>query len=219
MKNITSYLLFFCSITLQAQIYTYKDSEKTNEPTPYFVEGDKLYTVSYAAGIPFGSLGNFISGSLFDGITLEARTFRSETFSTGFSVGFNSFRQQLPREVYQLQNGAYSAIQTRFVSTIPVLLQGTYHFSVSSKRFKPYTGAGIGGHIINYGKWDGPYSDEGNKMAVRFGGRPFVGTLIVLGDTFGVNITARYNYVLYQNNELNNLSYAEVSVGIYFLQF
>lgn len=219
MKNIINCLLLFCSIALQAQIYTYKDPEKTNGAAAYFVEGDKLYTISYAAGTPFGSLGNFISGSLFDGITVEARTFRSETFSTGFSVGFNSFRQQLPRGIYPIQNGAYSSIQTRFISTIPVLLQGTYHFPVNSKRFKPYTGVGIGGHVITYGKWDGPYDDENNKMSVRFGGRPFVGTLITLGDTFGLNVAARYNYVLYQNNEINNLSYAELAVGIYFLQF
>ena len=220
MKSIFFLFSLLIALTAQAQIYsdgTLDKKQPGRTTISDFTSGDKLYTINFNAGLPVGSFGNFISGKLFNGLSFETRTFKSETFSLGLSIGFNSFHQKLPRDTYQIPNGAYSSVQTRYLYTVPVMIQGTHHFSVKSRWFKPYSGLGLGGHAINYDKWDGTYPD--NKLSIRFGARAFAGTLIPLGETFGINVSARYNFALYQYNEINNLNYAEIAVGVYFIKF
>jgi hypothetical protein len=219
MRRLLIYITLLAANVSYGQIYSDATMDKKSGSNTFsdFARGDKLYTINYAAGIPLGSLSNFISGKLFDGLNFETRTFRSETSSLGLSIGFNSFQQKLSRANYSTTNGAYSSVQTRFMYTVPVLITGTYHFPVANKHLKPYAGLGLGGHVINYDKWDGTYPD--NKFSVRFGGRPFAGVLVPLGDTFGLNASVRYNYAIYKYNEVTNLGYPEIAIGIYFIDY
>ncbi len=178
--------------------------------------GDKIFTINYSAGLPNGSLHNFISDKMFSGFNADVRSFITDKFAAGLSIGWNNFKEQYPRETYPNGNGSFSSVLTKYLSTAPVMLTGFYHFT-TNKKINPYAIAGAGIHLVNYNKWDGVYGDS--KSSVRFGARLGAGILVPFTDTFGLNLSARYNYAAFSYNEIKNIQYPDVSLGLYFISF
>ena len=178
--------------------------------------GDKLITVNYSAGMPTGDLHKFIDKKIFGGLNVDYRSFLTEKISAGFSIGWNSFKQKYPRETYPNGNGSFSSVQTKFLYTVPVLITGNYYFS-TRKKINPYSTLAAGIHLVNYNKWDGVFLNK--KTAVTFGARAGGGILIPFKDTFGLNLSATYNYAAFSYNEIKNLQYLDISLGLYFISF
>jgi len=208
MKKVNFLYISFVFILIYTSAFSQSNSQ--------VLAGDKIFSVNYSLGIPNGSLHNFISNKMINGFNADVRSFITDKFAAGLSIGWNNFKEQYPRETYPNGNGSYSSVRTKYLSTAPVMLTGFYHFT-TNKKINPYATAGAGIHLVTYNKWDGAFGDS--KSSVKFGARLGAGVLVPFTDTFGLNLTARYNYAAFSYNEVKDIQYLDVSLGLYFISF
>jgi opacity protein-like surface antigen len=168
----------------------------------------------YSLGFATGSLNSYIPDKNFDGFHVQYRHFLRKDFTLGSRLGWNNFRDQLPRAVYQTDRGTVNAVQTRYFNSFPLLVNGFYYLR-SSHFVMPFAGGGIGGYFLKYGKWYGAFPVEENS--IRFGLSPEAGVIIPFRKSgIGLMLSGRFNKVFYNKNEIKNLQYAEVNFGLYF---
>jgi outer membrane protein W len=161
-----------------------------------------------------GDLNTFVKDRNFDGFLYELSYFVNDEIAVGGCIGWNDFTKKLDRTNYTLDNGSVvSSVQTRYFQTVPLMATLDYYFENESI-FTPYVGIASGLYFVRYEKWWGAVEDSHNST--NFGFRPQLGLNIELGDGAGINISAKYNYGIYKYNEINNFSYIEGNIGLYF---
>jgi outer membrane protein W len=173
-------------------------------------------TIGYTGGYTIGGINNFIKNKNFDGITIDGRYFVKDNVSIGFATGWSSFKNELPRQIYQIDNGEISAVQTRYLRNIPLLVSAHYYFAKEGAKVIPYVGGGLGAFLITYEKWYGTFPNASNNWT--FGVRPEAGVYVPVTEKVWINANVRYNYGIYNHEEITNFSYAEgmLGVGFYF---
>jgi len=137
----------------------------------------RLLSIGYTGGYPIGGINNFITNKNFDGLTIDGRYFVKDNISIGFATGWSSFKNQLPRQIYQTENGEISATQTRYLRNIPLLVSAHYYFGKEGAKVIPYVGGGLGAFLTTYEKWYGTVPNAPTQWS--FGIRPEAGIMFL----------------------------------------
>jgi outer membrane protein W len=184
--------------------------------TSFAQKYQRILTVGYTGGYAISDINNFIKNKNFDGITIDGRYFIKDNISIGIATGWSSFKEKREREVYEIENGEISAVQTRYMRSVPLLLTAHYYFAKEGAKVFPYLGGGLGAYTITYEKWYGTLADT--KTTWSFGVRPEAGIFVPITEKVGINANIRYNYAIYKYNEVKNFNYLEgmLGVAIYF---
>jgi outer membrane protein W len=174
---------------------------------------------NYSVGFTAGSTKDFVSPVSSRGFNFDLRFNVRENISVGAIVGWNYFYEKKNRDVYQVtRNGISSdlnAVQQRFLNIIPLVAQGQYRLISGSSPIIPYAGLAIGGYHVDYEKYWSNILDE--KESWEFGFAPHVGVLFPFAsEQIGINLEVKYNYINFSYNEVNNISYFDTNIGMFF---
>lgn len=113
--------------------------------SPYLRYTSYRVSLTGGLGVATGSLGDFMAANTFRNYSLAVDfVFPKNNMSVGFAIGSQYFVNRLPRKVYEYDNGAISAVQTRTVTAYPITLTGSYHVGDVNARVRPYVQAGLG---------------------------------------------------------------------------
>jgi opacity protein-like surface antigen len=181
---------------------------------------DNVTSITYQPSVPSGDLEEYIAKTSWLGWGIEGRHFRSPTshFTLGFSFAWHVFDDRLTGTT-QIEQGAITGTQRRYVNSLPFLLTGNYYLSRKGQ-FKTYIGAGAGAYYIvqrlDIGVWK---KEESNW---HFGVEAEVGTQFPLGDIEGV-VGIRYHYAFAAGETISGVErdyqYATVVVGLAYVRW
>ncbi len=175
-------------------------------------EWDWATSVHYSFGLPTGDLKDFTDNTSARGIIFEARNFRSDQFSIGFSLGWQVFKDRL-EGTFSEEGRDVTGTQVRYVNTLPIMVTGHYYLG-DPGGVRPYLGAGVG-TVHSLQRVDvGLFSIQNNNW--HFGFYPEVGVYIPVSFDMGINLAAKYNYAL-GTSESIDYSYLALSVGFTWL--
>ena len=174
---------------------------------------------NYSVGFTAGSTKEFVSPVSSRGFNFDVRFNVRENISVGAIVGWNYFYEKKDRDVYEVTKSDItsdvSAVQQRFLNVIPLVAQGQYRLISGSSPIIPYAGLAIGGYHVDYEKYWSNILDE--KESWEFGFAPHVGVLFPFAsEQIGINVEVKYNYINFSYNEVENISYFDTNIGMFF---
>ena len=174
---------------------------------------------NYNPSVAMGSANDFISSMSWRGSNLDFRFEVADNIEVGAIISWNYLYERKDRAVYS--STAYggtvdvSAVQSRYLNIIPLTAQGFYYFKKEDQTLWPYAGLNIGAYSVDYEKYWGNILDE--EESWNFGFAPSVGVLLpVPGGNVSINAQARYNFVAFSYEEINNISYFDFNLGLSF---
>jgi opacity protein-like surface antigen len=171
-------------------------------------------TISYSMGFGTGDLGDFISSPSFRGMTIDYSRLVQPNIGVGFSLGWNTFYEQMDDDTYEVDNIALSGKQWRYSNNFPMLATVNYYFS-PGERFNPYFGLGIGTIYTLRNTDMNLYTIE--QDAWNFALQPSLGAVYNASDAAKLHISVRYNNGFKAGSELTEAqSYINLNVGFVF---
>ncbi len=173
-----------------------------------------LSVISYSTALPLGNTSDFINSFSWRGFTVEGRTFTQDNLSFGILFGWN-FLDEKTDETIQIENGAVSGIQIRYMDAIPIMATAHYYFGKRRKKsLRPFMGINAGAFVINQRMDIGIWSLRSNNW--HFGFAPEVGVLVPLG-TSSIAFSVKYNYAFASGNSFysddNSQSFINFNIG------
>jgi outer membrane protein len=175
-------------------------------------EWDWATSVHYSVGIPTGDLKDFTDNTSGRGAIFEARNFRSDQFSIGFSIGWQVFKDRL-EGTFSQEGQDITGTQVRYVNTLPIMFTGHYYLGDPGS-VRPYLGAGVG-TVRSLQRTDvGLFTLSNNNW--HFGFYPEVGVFIPVSFDMGINVAAKYNYGIGTSDSFD-YTYLALSVGFTWL--
>ncbi len=175
-------------------------------------EWDWATSINYSFGLPTADLKDFTDNTSFRGIIFEAKNFRSEQLSIGFSLGWQVFKDRL-EGTFSQEGQDITGTQVRYVNTLPIMVTGHYHLG-DPGGVRPYVGAGVG-TVHSLQRTDvGLFTVSNNNW--HFGFYPEVGVFIPVSFDMGINLAAKYNYAIGTSDSFD-YSYLALSLGFTWL--
>jgi hypothetical protein len=154
---------------------------------------DNLTTVLYNVSFPGGEFRDFIDETSFRGATIEFMKYptRDARYTTGLSLGWQVFDQR-GEETTQIENGAVTGTQRKYVNAFPMFLMGNY-----------YLGNERGGRLLMGFGAGAVYTVQRLEIGVRgieetnwhFGIAPQLGFQFPVGLEVEFVVSARYNVI------------------------
>ena len=196
---------------------------KGNEKSAYNLIRQSTYdryvtfnaSLRYGVSLPFGTSRNYINTMSGTNALVTMEWQFPQNFSLGLQSGYQYNQQRLPRQVTDLGDGqSISAIQTRTLTTTPVLATASYYFADPAASIRPYVQIAGGGAFVNYTNFYGTLTDTNKKFAGAIA--PAIGVK-VFGKRekgLGGEIQAQYQNVFYNYNEIDNAANVMLSAGL-----
>lgn len=178
-------------------------------------QGEVRMSAGIAGALPVGDFKDLVDKTSFRGIDILISYGITDKLGAGLTIGFQDFYQKFPRALYKLADGSdISAVVTNSIQTIPVLATAKYNFATAG--IQPYASLGAGGAVVINSQYIGESGSDLNKIS--FAARPSLGVYIPFrkGGEAGINLAANYTFLAYKENNVSNLSYFGVTVGIGF---
>ena len=175
-------------------------------------ESDWATTINYSVGLPTGDLKDFTDNTSFRGISFEAKNFRTEQISVGFSLGWQIFKERL-EGTFSQPGQDVTGTQVRYLNALPIMVTGHYQFGDPGGA-RPYAGVGLGTVHSLQRTEVGLFTISNNNW--HFGFYPEVGVYIPVSFDMGINVAAKYNYALGTSDSID-YSYLSLSVGFTWL--
>lgn len=179
---------------------------------------DMIFTLDYHWGWTTGDLGEFITEPAYRGGGLTfAKFVEDQNIALGLMVDWQGFYEKTPRETYEFDDGAITAVTFRYFYATPIMFTFDYYF-LRDEQFLPFVGLNVGtvymeqelsytlGSFINTGWY--------------FGVTPEAGFHYGFGESgIGLNVTGKYNWTTYSYDRMNmeDGSYWTLGLGISFL--
>jgi len=114
---------------------------------PSSVQAQEWYTgATYDVSIPAGDLKEFIEDVSWLGVSLTFRKQVDRNMTAGLLFGWQVFSERTDRTV-QLERGAVSGTQDRWVNSFPIMLNAHYYLGERGS-IRPYLGVNAGGLIV-----------------------------------------------------------------------
>ena len=184
--------------------------------TTLFAEGNGgMMMFEYQIGVTAPSMSEFIDEPSFLGFNFEGAYKLTDWFMVGGSVGWNEFTKTIERRKVTTPNGGYYAKEWRRVDVTPLLLKGTMFYD-SETPFVPYLSVGVGPWFLRERYILGPLSKD--LSSVNFGIRPELGTYLYW-DPIGIRISAAFNGIIDNTDEIEDVAHWTFNIGIVFAQF
>ncbi|MCF8715971.1 hypothetical protein JM658_14130 [Joostella atrarenae] len=201
MKNIFPIIAFisFISYSVQAQNIQLKSITEFN----------------YSIGVPTGNLSDFISEVSPRGFSIAYKRAVAPNLYLGGEFGFNDFYEDFPYDTYTEGTASITGYQTRYNTSMPILLAADYIFQDNAK-FKPYLGLGIG-TIYNLREIDlGLF--ESSVDTWFFTIKPEAGIIFNINSYTGIKVGAKY-YQTFDTKDIDAYSYFSFDIGFVLMHF
>ncbi len=171
--------------------------------------------LNWSSSIPFGSLKDYTENTSSSGFEFDLGFEVTSNIMVGMTSGWNYHSQKINRATYVDGTSSLSAVQTRYVSFVPVMAHVKYAPSMEGG-FQPYFGLAIGAQSVKYEQWFGRYGFVETKWP--FAISPEIGIAIPFTtyyDYSGLNIKVKYNMMPgYEYREISGgLSSLNINVG------
>lgn len=179
-------------------------------------QGVLQMNINYATAFPTGSFKNEISSNSFRGWNANVMYGINKRISVGLGMAFQDFYKKYPREIYKTPDGGeLSAVVTKSIQTIPILVQGRYNL-MPEGTVQPYVGLGVGADLVMYQKLYGEFGNTDNSF--QFAARPEAGVYVPFhkNGTTGLTIGGAYNFTPYNKSDISNLNNLSLFAGIKF---
>ena len=170
------------------------------------------FRLSWAIGMPAGSLSDYISQTTVRGASLEYNWKLRDNLEIGIESGWNLFYERADDKVYTHETASISGIQYRYTNTIPIIA-GVKMLAKSKGKITPYGGVGAGTVYINRNTDFGLYRITTNTW--QFSVRPELGLRFDYKDGMGFLLGAKY-YANSANDDLDAQSYFAINLGMVF---
>ncbi len=176
-----------------------------------FTAGAQSYYASlgYSTSAPLGETQDFIGKYSWRGVNFEGQWFMQPQVSLGFYSALNVFYEKTSGD-FTDDTRTVSGTQLRYLSALPLLLEGRYHLGEEAGR-RPYVGLGLG-TMRTWQRTEMGILDA-NTEEWQFGLAPAAGVLIPVGYGTALNLGLRYHYAFQSGDALNN-GYLSISVGV-----
>jgi outer membrane protein W len=174
-----------------------------------------LSGMTWNIGIPTGRMANFMDKTSFGGFGIEARNFLSDDFSLGGSLSWN-YWSEMTGETIQLQNGALSGTQIRYVNSFPMMVNAHYYIGDRKDQLRPFLGLNVGAYYILQRLDMGIYTIDVDHW--HFGIAPEAGILVEMSRDTYLTAVGRYNYAFSSGDAINGsknvVAYWGINVGV-----
>lgn len=174
-------------------------------------------TLYGGVAIPSGTQTDFINSRNNAAFGLALEAVFPKNFSAGVRTGYQYLSERLPRQTIETGSGAISAVQTRTLTTVPVLAIGSFFFTGVNAPIRPYIQAGAGGAYVTYTKYWGSLADR--EQGIRAAIAPAAGVRFQFGGPegrLGAELQAQYQQVFFNYNEIQNTQNLLLSAGLSF---
>ncbi|MHA4738465.1 hypothetical protein [Dyadobacter sp. MSC1_007] len=178
-----------------------------------------LATARFMGAVPLGSFkDNYIDKSSFQNFSLSIEwVLRNSPLSIGGEIGSTYFEKRIPRAVYEGEEGAISAVQTRTLSQYPVELFGNYHFLPRTSTVQPYVQLSGGVSILDYTLYYGSLASQEQKVRPKYGiglGSKF---LFKKDGKFGADVRVKYDGTSFKHEYIEKgVSSVNGSIGLFY---
>lgn len=214
MKKLIFIALLAATSAVQAQ-----DRYQDTFPSPYSEYVTYSFSVHYGVSFPVGDQKNYIDRLSPANLVVQGEAMFPQQFSIGLKSGYQYAQQRLSRQVFQFDNQSVSAIQTRTLTIVPVLLTASYYFTPNDAALRPYVQIGGGGAFVDDTRYYGTLTDAHNgfrgavapAIGVRFYGKRERG--------LGGEIQAQYQYIGLKDSGFGNSQSLLISAGLTFRGF
>lgn len=178
-------------------------------------EGKNVISIFYDMSFPTGDMTNTISENSYEGFTFDYRHFVNDNVALGVVTGRNYYSQHYERDTYPIENGTVTGERWESIKVIPVMLSAYYYFDTNTF-IEPYVGMQIGAGSIHQQTEIGYTSVYDQKWS--FGFAPEFGIYIPLNeaDNFGFIAKGQYNYYMYDQNKIGDLTGWQCGLGLSF---
>jgi hypothetical protein len=181
---------------------------------------DNITAVTYQMSLSQGDFNDFVDDTSWIGWGIEGKHFRSPTshWTLGFAFSWHVFDTKLYGTT-ELENGAVTGTQRRYVNSLPFLLTTNYYLN-RKNTVKPFVGIGAGAYYIIQRLDIGVFQNEYPNW--HFGIAPEVGLQFPLGEIEGM-VSVKYNYAFKSGDSVQGdgqeYQYATVVVGLAYVQW
>jgi membrane associated rhomboid family serine protease len=157
----------------------------------------------------------YIDNVSMQGIRIGYTKFLNERWGIGFEGGYSVLDDYVPRQTYDLSDGAITTDFFNYMYYITAVANVQYNFRTSGLLI-PFASLGIGGAYTDYTVYYNVYSetDTGGSFVLR----PKVGALYRFSTFSSLGLKAAIGYEYATNNsdrfETNNFSAMSFQVGI-----
>lgn len=168
--------------------------------------------VNYLPAMPLGGTAEFTDNISPRGVDFEVQRFLKEDLSVGFVIGWNTFRQKIVGETFDVNDLTITGTQFRYTNIVPLNFNVKKYF-ISQGNTLPYLGVGLGTS----------YNEQKNEIGVfaltedkwLFNVAPEVGMLYDLNYHSVLSVKIKYNYSPKAGN-FDSMSYLSLGIGIGF---
>ena len=171
--------------------------------------------LGYNINHPLGSFKDVVSKTSFRGFTGGITYDVTEQFGIGLGVSYSDFYEKYPRQVYQTQEGAISAVISNSIQVIPVVAKAKYHFG-NAGTVRPYVAAGAGVNLLNYDQFYGEFNTSRTAIKPAVTGEAGIKIPLGYSKQSGINIGAHYNYLPFNYDGIKNLNTVGAHVSVFF---
>jgi opacity protein-like surface antigen len=177
-----------------------------------------MLSFDWIIGVPMGDMknNNFISEASTRGFNMEYRYLFNSPISVGGGFSWQGFSQKYDRATYTTDGAAITSTRFNYLYTFPLYVNFHY-YPIKNNTFYPWVGINVG--MFNIDKQDqiGRYYIQDKSW--QFGFQPEIGALIKPNPHggFGFTVKAKYNYILYNKGNYNNLTQLNIYIGAAFV--
>ncbi len=173
-----------------------------------------IWKLNYEMAFPTGEMNSeFINSAGWRGFSLKANWFVAENLALGAVTGYNGFYQKDARQTYTSDNVSITGTRMKYLYTMP-LLASVQYIHTQTESYNLYGSFALGPYWIQQEDQIGRFVDTTKSW--KFGFNPEVGILIPFNIDVGFSAGLGYHHIFYSQNNLDNLSYISLSVGLYF---
>ncbi len=175
--------------------------------------------IGFSWQMNFPNNHDYVNKTSYAGGKIEYRHFFKKNLSAGIALDWMTYEEFIPRQTFEKPDGN-SAITTDLVAQVyqvPITATVHYYFT-ESKMFRPFAGLALGGQYLEQTLYYNVYATDDDNWG--FVVRPEIGTVIKMGDNFGILAGAHYSYSTNKIDLLNRNSFSNFGfdIGVVFYQ-
>lgn len=174
---------------------------------------DWILDIDFGMGLPGGDLNDYIDGeSSYRNFSIGLERAIGDHFAVGGRVGWLGFYKKYDRNTYDFSGGAITTSIFNYMYIVPLQATAQY-FPLKDCKVQPFAGLGAGLFSTTRKSDIGIFDID--KHHWKFGLTPEIGLIVPIGSGgFGLEAKYRYNYIIYDELELENLYYSDIKIGL-----
>lgn len=219
-----TFLCFLVSVSFVAKAQVrigYQETEQDKKRqdkslSPYLRYNSYRIGLRYGVAQTAGGMSTYIDQLASGQYALAGEMVLTEKFAFGAQIGVGSFKQRMPRQVYNFDGTDISAVQTRSLNRFALLATGTYHVAPVTATLRPYVQAGLGVSLIDYINYWGMLDDA--KSTFTYTTQLAAGLQVLFSKEghLGADLQVHYQYSPFTYDYITNVSTLGGSVGLFY---